>query len=97
MEQQIKSETEVNMECFIYLVIGEVLCHETDVAKQFHKGKAFAEHNKTVFDVATAIAKFYDEQWQLRMDAYERERNALVEIEKLKSELSKCLAFDNSA
>lgn len=39
-----------------------------------------------------AVAKFYDEQLQLRMDAYARERKALAEIEKLKEELARCRA-----
>ncbi|MBR4624083.1 MAG: hypothetical protein IKO56_00935 [Alphaproteobacteria bacterium] len=89
MEQTIKPETEANMECFIYLVIGEVCCHESDVARQLEQGKSFAEHNKTVYDVAMAVAKFYDEQLQLRMDAYERERKALDEIAKLKEHIIK--------
>lgn len=92
MEQKIKPETEVNTEQFIHLVIGEVLCHETDVARQLEQGKSFAEHNKTVFDVAMAVAKFYQEQLDLRMDAYARERKALAEIEKLKEVLSRCRA-----
>ena len=92
MNNAIKSEIEANMECFIHLVIGEVVCHETDVARQLEQGKSFAEHNKTVFDVAMAVAKFYKEQLDLRMDAYERERKALAEIEKLKQELSRCRA-----
>jgi hypothetical protein len=83
MEQQIKSETVANMECFIYLVIGEVCCNETDVARQLEQGESFAEHNKTVFDVAMAVAKFYEEQLDLRMDAYERERKALEDVKKL--------------
>ena len=89
MNNAIKSETEANMECFIYLVIGEVCCHESDVARQLEQGKSFAEHNKTVYDVAMAVAKFYDEQLQMRMDAYERERKALAEIEKLKTYIKK--------
>lgn len=92
MEEKIKSETEANMECFIHIVIGEVACHETDVTRQLKQGKSFAEHNKTVFDVAMAVAKFYDEQLQLRMDAYERERQALDEIAKLKEYIKKVCA-----
>lgn len=92
MEQQIKSETEANMECFIYLVIGEVVCHETDTARQLDEGKTFAEHNKSVFDVAIAVAKFYQEQLDLRMDAYERERKALNKIAKLKEYIKKVCA-----
>jgi hypothetical protein len=49
-------------EGFIHIIIGEVACHETELARQIEQGKAFAEHNKTVYDVAMAVAKFYDEQ-----------------------------------
>lgn len=92
MEQQIKSETEANMECFIYLVIGEVVCHETDTAMQLEQGEAFAKHNKTVFDVAMAVAKFYKERLDMRMDAYERERKALVDKATVESELQRVIA-----
>lgn len=92
MEQQIKSEKEANTECFIYLVIGEVVCHETETERQLEQGEAFAKHNKTVFDVAMAVAKFYKEQLDLRMDAYERERKALDEIAKLKEYIKKVCA-----
>lgn len=92
MNNAIKSETEANMQCFIYLVIGEVVCHETDVARQLKQGKSFAEHNKTVFEVAMAVAKFYKEQLDLRMDAYARERKALAENKELRerNEALKC-------
>lgn len=96
MNNEIKSETEANTECFIHLVIGEVVCHETDVARQLKQGKSFAEHNKTVFDVAMAVAKFYQEQLDLRMDAYARERKALAEIEKLKQYIKKVCAESSS-
>lgn len=94
MEQAIKSEAEAEMAYFIYLMIGEVCCHETETERQYKQGKAFAEHNKSVFDVAMAVAKFYDEQLQLRMDAYARERKAIAEVEKLKQELSRCRAMN---
>jgi len=57
------------MKELIYLTIGEVVCHETDVARQLEQGKAFAECNKTVFEVAMTVAKFFDEQLAIKMDA----------------------------
>lgn len=75
---------EEDFEAFIHLTIGEVVCHETDVARQLEQGKSFAEHNKAVYDVALAVAKSYDEQLQLRMDAYAREYKALSDNEKLR-------------
>lgn len=75
---------EEDFEAFIHLTIGEVVCHETDVARQLEQGKSFAEHNKAVYDVALAVAKSYDEQLQLRMDAYAREDKALSDNKKLR-------------
>ena len=92
MEQEIKSETEANMECFIYLTIGDVVCHENETKRQLEQGKTFAENNKSVFDVAMAVAKFYQEQLDLRMDAYARERKALVDKATVESELQRVIA-----
>ena len=84
MNNAIKEEIDAEMAYFIYLMIGEVCCHETETERQYQQGKAFAEHNKSVFDVAMAVVKFYDEQLQLRMDAYARERKALAENKELR-------------
>jgi uncharacterized protein YPO0396 len=73
----------------IYLVIGEVCCHEKDVERQLAQGKSIAEHNKAIFDVAMEVAKFYDEQLDLRMDASARELKALAEIERLNTYIKK--------
>lgn len=83
-DAQRRTPPDDTTEGFVHLVIGEVVCHETEVERQLEQGKAFAECNKTVFDVAMAVAKFYDEQLQLRMDAYKRERKALVENKELR-------------
>lgn len=46
-------------EDFVYNVIGEICCNETDLQRKIEQGKAFAEHNKTVFEVAMAVAASY--------------------------------------
>lgn len=48
-------------EGFVHIIIGEVACHETELERQIEQGKAFAEHNKTVFEVAMAVAASYSE------------------------------------
>jgi chromosome segregation ATPase len=73
----------------VYLVIGEVCCHEKDVERQLTQGKFIAEHNKAIFDVAMEVAKFYEEQLDLRMDANARELKALAEIERLNTQIKK--------
>ena len=93
MNNEIKSETEANMECFIHLVIGEVVCHETDVARQLKQGKSFAEHNKTVFDVAMAVAKFYKKQLDLRMDALVKKATVESELQRVIEERDKYRNF----
>lgn len=86
-DTQRRTPSDDTTEGFVHIVIGEVACHETDLQRQIEQGKAFAESNKTVFDVAMAVAKFYDEQLQLRMDAYERERKVLAENKELRERI----------
>jgi chromosome segregation ATPase len=58
-DSQRRTPSDDTTEGFVHLTIGEVACHETDLQRQIEQGKAFAEHNKTVFDVAMAVATSY--------------------------------------
>lgn len=68
-DAQRRTPSDDTTEGFIHLIIGEVACHETEVERQIKQGKAFVEHNKTVFEVAMAVANFFDTQLQMKMDA----------------------------
>ena len=87
MNNAIKSEAEANMECFIHLVIGEVVCHETDVARQLEQGKSFAEHNKTVFEVAMAVAASYLEDVEGKRARLKRLNEENDELRKVNDKL----------
>ena len=76
------------LEAYVFQIIGEVICGENEVGRQLEQGKSIAESNKWLYDVAVAIAQSYDEQLCMRMDAYDRERAALAEVNVLKQEIA---------
>lgn len=96
-DAQHRTPSDDTTEDFVHHVIGEICCNETDLQRKIERGKAFADHNKTVFDVAMAVAASYQayaesqrdvikelgkENDKLRFSFSERE----TEIERLKDE-----------
>ena len=99
-DAQRRTPSDDTTEGFVHIVIGEVACHETELERRIEQGKAFAESNKTVFDVAMAVAASYQVYAEsqryvikelgnvndkLRFSLSERE----TEIERLKDEYKK--------
>jgi len=60
-DEQRRTPSDDTTEGFVHIIIGEVACHETELERQIEQGKAFAEHNNTVFEVAMAVAASYSE------------------------------------
>lgn len=110
-DTQRRTSSDDTTEGFVHIVIGEVACHETELERQIEQGKAFAESNKTVFEVAMAVAASYledveDKRARLkRLDEENDELRERIDVlngqnEALEAQLKKARAanvefFDN--
>ena len=86
-DAQHRTPSDDTTEDIVHQVIGEVACHETDLQRQIEQGSAFAEHNKTVFEVAMAVAASYLEDVEGKRARLKRLNEENDELRKVNDKL----------